>query len=887
MKFKFLPKLEYQLDAIAAIVDIFESGKNAVRDTENFALHSGGSSIVKNELDIDQQRILSNVHAIQKQNKLVLAETSGGGMGVEMTGVGMTGVGADSVLKYGSDFSVEMETGTGKTYVYLRTILELNKRYGLRKFIILVPSVAIREGVLKTIEQTKEHFRDLYGNGFGYFAYDSGKLSRVREFVQSIDTQIMIMTIQSFNSGDRVMRQTPDRFHGERPIDLVAQTRPVVIMDEPQNMESELSRSAIEELRPLCKLRYSATHKNVHNLMYRLTPVDAYRQGLVKKIEVYGVKDNDPNVRVFSVKKIEIKAGQSPKAKVFLEIVNANGDFLLQEMLVRAGDSLERKTKNGKYTDLLVSEIDARKNIVALSNGEEFGIDEEVSGNKEAIFRTQIHETIKAHFEKQGELGDMVKVLSLFFIDKVDNYIRSDSLIRRIFEEEFEKLRGHHECFKDANVAELHKGYFASKKEKGNIVFQDTRGDSKIDKEAYDLIMKDKERLLSFAEPTCFIFSHSALKEGWDNPNIFQICTLVQTRDESTKRQKIGRGLRLPVDINGDRVYDVKTNILTVIANESYEEFVSNLQREYTEAGYRDLPDTGNARAKVRVKFRKHLASDNEDFQRLWEKIRRKTKFNIAIHTEHLITKCVEEIDALDVQNLVVRVEKVMVDFGKDGKIKTIYQGEAVGAKLKSEVRIGNIINRIALETGITRKTVFTIVSHVSNLELLFENGEEYVRSVIIKIKNVMNDMLINEGLQYIPLDDVWEVELFEDFESYKTRALKSEKAAFEYVVFDSEGEKEFAQNLELSPRVTLFTKLPAKFVVDTPLGTYNPDWAIVMKDNEGKERLYLVRETKFIEDIANLRPSERQKILCGEKHFQSIGVDFKVLQERGLRDLV
>lgn len=886
MKFKFLPKLEYQLEAIEAIADIFDSGKNIVLEMDSFELQ-GGSSIVKNELEIDRKRILANVHAIQNRNKLPLAEMSGG-MGMGLIGTEMIGVGAESVLKYGSDFSIEMETGTGKTYVYLRTILELNRKYGLRKFIILVPSVAIREGVLKTIEQTKEHFRDLYGSGFGYFAYDSGKLSRVREFAQSINTQIMIMTIQSFNKDTNILRQNDlDRFHGEVPIELIAQTRPVVIMDEPQNMESELSKSAIDELKPLCKLRYSATHKNVHNLMYRLTPIDAYRKGLVKKIEVYGVKDNDPNARVFVVKKIEIKAGQSPKAKVSLEKVNANGDFLLQDILLKAGDDLERRTKNKKYVDLVVSEIDARKNIVSLSSGEEFSIDQKADENKEAIFRTQIHETIKAHFEKQEELGDRVKVLSLFFIDKVDNYIHADSLIRKIFEEEFEKLQGRYARFQEMMARDFHKGYFASKKEKGNMVFQDTRGDSKIDKETYDLIMKDKEQLLSFSEPTCFIFSHSALKEGWDNPNIFQICTLVETRDESTKRQKIGRGLRLPVDINGDRVYDSKTNILTVIANESYENFVSNLQREYSEAGYRDLPDAGNARAKVRVKFRKHLASDNEDFKRLWEKIRRKTKFNIEINTENLITRCVEEINELNVQNLVVRVDKVIVDFGKDGKIKTVYQGEAVGERLKSEIKIVNIISRIVEEIGVTRSTVFEILSRVSNLDLMFENGEEYVRSVIIKIKNIMNEMLINEGLQYVPLDDVWEVELFEDFESYKVRALKSEKAVFDHVVFDSDSEKEFAQNLELSPRVTLFTKLPARFVVDTPLGTYNPDWAIVMKDDAGKEKLYLVRETKFIEDIANLRPSERQKILCGEKHFQSIGVDFRVSQDKDLRDLI
>src|SRR3989344_8128078 len=323
MKFKFNKNLEHQTDAINAIVDVFDTGRNLMKVEESFTLRSA-SKIISNELEVYPKSILENLQTIQKQNKIdSITET------------------ADGISSM--DFSIEMETGTGKTYVYLRTILDLNKKYGLKKFIILVPSVAIREGVLKTIEQTKDHFRELYNVGFNSFAYDSGKLSQVREFAQGLDLQIMIMTIQSFNSDTTVMKQTPDRFYGERPIDIVAETHPVIIMDEPQNMESELSKSAIDDLKPICKLRYSATHKNIHNLVYRLSPVDAYVNGLVKKVEVYGAETGVVGDFIFKVKEIITKKGESPKAKVELEVKDASGTYVKKEVLLKAVDDLGQK----------------------------------------------------------------------------------------------------------------------------------------------------------------------------------------------------------------------------------------------------------------------------------------------------------------------------------------------------------------------------------------------------------------------------------------------------------------------------------------------------------------------------------------------------------------
>lgn len=878
MKFKFSKNLEHQTEAINAIVDVFDTGKNLIKVEESF-FRSSASKIIANELEIDPKSILENLQTVQRQNKI--------------GGITETTKDISSM-----DFSIEMETGTGKTYVYLRTILDLNKKYGLKKFIVLVPSVAIREGVLKTIEQTKDHFRELYNVGFNSFAYDSGKLSQVREFAQGLDVQIMIMTIQSFNSDTTVMKQTPDRFYGERPIDIVAETRPVIIMDEPQNMESELSKSAIDELKPLLKLRYSATHKHIHNLVYRLGPVDAYRKGLVKKVEVYGTETSIAGNFVFKVREVTTKRGESPKAKVTLEVKSADGTYVKKDVAIKAGDDLEHKSKrNPKYKDLVVANIDARDNSVELSNGESYKVTIDTLENKEAIFRTQIRETIKTHIRKQEELGDQIKVLSLFFIDEVKNYRGDDPLIKRIFNEEFEAQKSRSSLFKSSSIEAVQAGYFSQDREKDGWKSQEINTVGKREKLTYDLIMKNKEQLLSFSEPVSFIFSHSALKEGWDNPNIFQICTLIETNDEFTKRQKIGRGLRLPVDINGDRIHDAKVNVLTVIANESYEDFAKGLQEEYSQAGYVGVSKPVNARDRVVVKFKKVFATDNVDFKTLWDKIKRKTVFNIAIDTEQLIEKAVAKIDEeISFGRIAVVVNKAQIVIEADGRVKTVYQNKTIGESIETDVRIGNFIERVARETGLTKGSIVEIFSKVSNLDLIFKNPEEYIRSVILVIEGCKNDMLINEGLQYLPIKDAWRVELFEDLSGFlynpKTgtgNALKSKqgKSVYDHVVFDSVGERRFAENLELLDTVRLFAKLPYWFVIDTPLGGYNPDWAIVMDDGNG-EKLYLVRETKFVDDLNNLRPAEEKKIICGKKHFEAIGLDnFKVAQREDLRDLL
>jgi type III restriction enzyme len=610
---------------------------------------------------------------------------------------------------------------------------------------------------------------------------------------------------------------------------------------------------------------------------------------LVKKIQVYGV--NTLKATNFTIKLIEVGVlNKKLFGKVVLEKKSVSGAYSQDKVVVYAGTDLFTKSgKNEKYKDLYVSDLNMVENFLELSNGEKFFIESEQ--NSHEVFRVQIRETIKAHFLKQKQLGAKAKVLSLFFIDKVDNFING-GFISKIFDEEFEKEKKGNEYFKSKTSEEVRSGYFAHKTVKGVLEFKDTKGNTEIDKQAYDLIMKNKERLLSFDEPVSFIFSHSALKEGWDNPNIFQICTLRQTNSEIKKRQEIGRGLRIPLDVEGNRIDNSLTNVLTVIANESYEEYVSGLQTEFEESGYSiEGYKPVNARERKEVKTTGYLK--NEDFKNLWEKVSVKTYFNIELDVDNFIQESVKKINNLDISGLSISVDKVEIFFGENNSVKTSYVSSSVTPVLKKEVRIRYFIDKIIKETSLTRKTVFNILDKVENLDLLLENPEEFTRSVVTILNNTKEDLLVNESVKYIPTKDRWEMTLFKDFESYSSKLIKTNKSPFEYVEFDSEGEREFAEHLEHSSSVKVYTKLPRDFYVDTPIGKYRPDWAIVWSTTEG-DILYLVRETKFgpkgvsgEEVLNNLRPDEKKKILYGEKHFKAVGVDFSVSTIRDLLDLL
>ncbi len=589
MKLKFDPTLDYQQDAISAVVGVFEGQPLAQSSFEISPVAGNGLEIselgIGNKLTLTDAEILANVHQLQETNNIE-----------KVTGL------------QGREFSIEMETGTGKTYVYLRTIFELSRHYGLRKFIIVVPSIAIREGVLKNIEITREHFRTLYDNApFDCFVYDSKRLGKVRQFATSNQVQIMVINIQSFqkdvvNKDTRemtdnelkklnVINRENDRMSGRRPIEFIQATNPVVIIDEPQSVDNtEKSQHALRNLNPLVTLRYSATHRNPHNLLYRLDPIKAYDLRLVKRIEVASVRSDD-NFNDAYVKLLDTDNKKGIRARVEIH-QEKNGATRLVRLWVKQGDDLYVKSgKRGLYRDgYIIQNIDCTPGMeyIEFNTGKYLVSGQEIGGLNDEIMKTQVYETVEQHFKKERLLkGKGIKILSLFFIDRVANYrfYNEDNVselgkIGRWFEAAYREAvtKPIYKNLIPFGATEVHNGYFSQDK-RGHV--QDTSGKIAADGDTYNLIMRDKERLLDPDEPLRFIFSHSALREGWDNPNVFQICTLNETRSFEKKRQEIGRGLRLPVNCNGERVHDETINRLTVIANESYEAFARTLQREF------------------------------------------------------------------------------------------------------------------------------------------------------------------------------------------------------------------------------------------------------------------------------------------------------------------
>ncbi len=845
MKFKFNPSLDHQLKAVNSAIQIFK-GQEYIKK-EDFVTEFG---IIGNNLSLNNVQILENLKQIKKENNIEQIEN------LEL-----------------KDFSVEMETGTGKTYVYMRTIFELNKKLGFTKFIIIVPSIAIKEGVIKTIIQTKEHFKEIYDNvSYNYYEYNSKNLNQVRQFSQNRNIEIMIMTLDSFNKKDiNKVYDELDKLQGKKPIDLIKKTNPILILDEPQNMESEKSKQAIKELNPLFSLRYSATHKEYYNLIYRLTPIEAYDMGLVKKIEVLSVVDE--NVNDYHIKVDEIKSDKKGiKVKLEVNVKLSNREYKMKKITCKDGDDLFKKTNNQDYKDLKIIEIDFRDGFIRLSNQKKIKSGEDTGKNKKIIFREQIKQTIREHIKKQKELKETnVKVISLFFIDKVDNYQDEEGVIRKIFEEEFNIIKQDKEEYKDLDAKDVHNGYFSQKKR-----------NMENDKEVFDLIMKDKERLLSFDEKTQFIFSHSALREGWDNPNVFNICTLNETQSNLKKRQEIGRGLRLPLNQDGERLESLKP--LTVIANESYKSYVERLQTEYIdELGNVLSVPVKNARKRKVIKLKKGFQLD-ENFKEIWEKINKKTKYRIEIDEQKFINKSVELINKISkVEKTKLSLSRVELEF-KKGKL----DGENISMKshvdYNSGFRIKNILKEITEEVKINKKILIKILSQIENLNLIFENPKMYLKELMDTLEITLREFL-KEGLKYVKIDEMWQQELFKEIETYEDNVLKVEDSIYEEIIFDSDGEKKFAQELDKRKYVKLFVKLPNWFKIKTPIGSYNPDWAVVRYDENKNEKLYLVRETKFVNNLkTDLRESEKFKIKCGEKHFKEIGLngnfgDFKAIK--------
>lgn len=892
MEFRFDASQPYQLHAIEAVAGLLNGQP---RHESTLALAAGtGLAAVANRFDLTEQRLLENLQAVQSRNGIPRSAT------LESIRERIFTVEGESDVAF-PNFSVEMETGTGKTYVYLRTALELYQRYGLRKFIVVVPSVAVREGVLKTLQVTERHLRELYGNPpYRYYVYDSAQLAQVRQFALSDGVEIMIMTIDAFARAENVIRQSTDRLQGETPIHLVQLARPVLILDEPQNMESERRVAALASLHPLFALRYSATHRNAYNLVYRLTPAEAYRQGLVKRIQVAGVvQDDDPNRAFVRLDSIELRRG-APKAGLTIHKLRADGTVAPASVTVQREAKLEEKSGGRpQYRGYEVEEINPGSGYVRFANNVELRVGDVRGADREAVFDAQIRWTVAEHLRQQERLRDRgIKVLSLLFIDQVASYADEDGIVRTLFDRAFDELKQPYEHWRGRDARDVRAAYFAEKRRRdGSVELLDsTTGRNEQDRAAYDLIMKRKEQLLSFDEPAAFIFSHSALREGWDNPNVFQICTLAQTASETKKRQEVGRGMRLAVDQTGSRVPDERVNVLTVVPNESYRDYVSGLQDEIREE-YGDEgtpPPPPNARERRPTVLRKGFTLRPE-FRELWQKISRRTRYRVRIDTERLLAEAVPDVERLDVRPPAVTVTLAALQMDARSELQAVQlTGTRRVADLAPPQSVPNLVDivlslleRASPPVRLTRRTIATLFGRIANKSAALANPHDFAAGVARILRERLAEQLVS-GIQYEPVDEWYLMEqLEEQLEPLAEHVVPGERSLYDLVECDSDVERDFVHGLESRDDVKLYVKLPRWFTVDTPVGRYNPDWAIVMEDRDvhgqprGGPLLYLVRETKDTTQLSQLETTERQKVECGRAHFEyALRVPFRVVKE-------
>lgn len=975
---KFDANLGFQQEAIQAITDIFRGQKVCA---SNFTVRKTVEEInlredvqgYSNRLELLPEEILENVHAIQLRNGLAQSPEA---------------------MARTMNFSIWMETGTGKTYVYLRTIFELNKLYGWTKFIIVVPSIAIKEGVKNSLDLMSSHFETQYNNvPFDYFIYDSDKLNQVRNFAVSSNIQIMIINIDAFRkvasdpareSKANIIHRYHDKMLG-KPIDFIASCNPVVIIDEPQSVDNtDKAKEALGYLNPLCTLRYSATHRKKDRfcMMYKLDSVDAYEQKLVKQIVVAGIdvehSHNKAYVRLVSTGN---KDGVV-SAKVELDVLS-KGAVTRKTVSVKAGDTLFQKSgKRSMYDGWQIDDISCKEGdeyILFLNQTEPLRINQVLGGtDDDFIKQLQLRKTIEEHLDRELQLSHLgIKVLSLFFIDRVANYREYDSdgnavkgKYARWFEEVYAKLirkPKYDTLFHDVDITALpekvHDGYFSIDRKGREVDTSESRQADKDNAErGYQLIMKNKTLLLSFDSPVKFIFSHSALKEGWDNPNVFQICTLNEISSDMRRRQMIGRGLRICVNQQGERVPGFDVNTLTVMANESFQDFATNLQHEIEEEEeirfglveehtfanisvvnadgrpeylgleksrliFQDLKERhlispgGNVQNTLKENLRDgtmtypaevarhanlitavlkkicgNLNIRNKDkacpvslnkerflspeFKELWDKIKYKTTYRVDFDAEALLEECAKSL--ADEAKLVVTYPKYI--FGR-GKVNVTQGGVTITDEKNNtepftfdDFSLPDVIGYLQNETNLTRRTLAEMLIRSKRLDDFRKNPQMFIDGAIAIIKNTMSKFVV-DGIKYQRLgnSDVWAQELFESEEltGYidQNMVQTTNNGLYKYTVYDSDIEREFAKKLDANEDVKVFAKLPEWFKIPTPLGTYNPDWAIVV-EKDGRKRLYFVVETKGTDLFDELPPPQQAKIKCGEAHFAALAED-------------
>ncbi|MDF8335512.1 type III restriction-modification system endonuclease [Novosphingobium cyanobacteriorum] len=995
LKFKVQP---YQTQAVTAVVDCFagqpmSNGITYRIDPGRKAQTSAFEEGFKNaDLALTELQVLANIKDVQSRQNLPVSDKLVANAGCRI------------------NLDIEMETGTGKTYCYIKTIFEMNKRYGWSKFIIMVPSIAIREGVYKSLQITADHFTESYGKKARFFIYNSKRLHELESFSSDAGINVMVINIQAFaarGADNRRIYEELDDFQSRKPIDVIASNRPILILDEPQKMEGAATMEALPKFKPLMILRYSATHKTQHNRVHRLDALDAYNQKLVKKIAVRGIQTRGlagTNAYLY-LEGIEISK-KAPVARIEIEVKLASGEIKRQLKRLEFRDDLFAKSEElDQYRDgFTISQIDARNDTVEFTNGVVLRAGEATGDVSERdIRRIQIRETIKAHLDKEKQLFVQgIKVLSLFFIDEVvkyRDYAQPDEKgeYARVFEEEYELLKAEYlaelaidndayrKHLSGIDAAKTHNGYFAIDK-KTNRLKDPAVGARSVDSDdvdAYDLILKDKERLLSFAEPTRFIFSHSALREGWDNPNVFVMCMLKHSDNTVSRRQEVGRGLRLSVDQNGDRmdnpavVHDI--NVLTVVASESYKNFVAGLQKEIadtltsrprkaseayftgktitTDTGsieitpamakqiyrylvkndYSDdtdqitsayhqakeagtlaaLPDELKAHADQIFQIIDSVFSDaqlpkvedgrkpktnplnenfeKKEFQELWRRINQKAVYRVEFDSDELVRKCVSALDShLRVTPLQYTVQTgIQGDGLTDEQLKagdgfaltgsTTERGGSVHSLVKYD-----LLGKIAENTELTRKTAAEILTGIqaSVFGQFKENPEHFIAEASRIIAEQKATMVI-ERLAYDGLAERYDVDIFtanQTGQDFSKASAKLKRHIYDYVVTDSEIERKFADRLDVASEVVVYAKLPRGFLIPTPVGDYNPDWAISFKEGSVKH-IYFVAETKGTMSTMKLREIENTKIACARKFFDEIGQ--RVSEDRVKYDVV
>ena len=995
MKLQF-KKQAYQTNAVNAVVDCFIGQPNT--SGVQYRVDPGRAGQGQQSLGFEDQsagfknadvvvNVLENIQKVQQQQNLNVSQ---------------------ALIQHKSpceiNLSVEMETGTGKTYVYIKTMLELNKQYGWSKFIIVVPSIAIREGIYKSLQITQEHFLEEYGKKVRSFIYNSKKLDEITSYSSDGGINVMIINSQAFNAApaataaqstidnakNKIYRELDD-FQSRRPIDVIKANKPILILDEPQKLEGDKTIKALKEFNPLFAIRYSATHKIEYNKVHRLDALDAYNQKLVKKINVRGITvkgmggiDAHLHLRLINVAK-----GKNPTAKIEIH-KKFKSELKPTDCIIHAGDNLyDTSNEVEAYKDgFVVTEIDARTETVTFQNGV---VVEAGKPNGEVddmvLRRIQIRETIRAHFEKERMLFSQgIKVLSLFFIDSVAKYRDYETddekgEYARIFEDEYEQYLStsddlnfdpkYQEYLDNIKTDKTHNGYFSVDK-KGK--FTDSKEVGKKDEkrcddvDAYDLILKDKERLLSFQEPTRFIFSHSALREGWDNPNVFVICTLKHSDNTISRRQEVGRGLRIAVNQHGERQDNPATvhhtNVLTVIANESYKSFVGGLQKDIVktlssrprvaDADYFENKvihtDTGDlkidnqmARSIYKYLLKNDYVDDNDgispdyhnavkegvladlpenlieykdevfklidsvfsenalpaidndrtaktnslneenfskkEFQELWGRINTKAVYQVEFDSNELIDKAVASID----QSLKVQPIRYIVEGGDQTHGMTADQleeglGFTQGQRATHTGEISahskvpyDLIGKIVEGVQLTRHTVASILSGIDSnrFDLFRDNPEEFILNTI-KLINEQKATTVVEYLTYDALNEKYGSEIFTNSVERinpDNSGNKLNKHVFDYAVTDSKVERKFVEELDISSEVVVYSKLPRGFSIPTPVGNYNPDWAIAFDKNKVKH-VYFVAETKGTMQSLELKGIENTKIECAKRFF-------------------